>query len=192
MTKAEREQKAIEKLAEMRQHEDELRAKGHELIAGIDEVGRGPLAGPVYAACVVLPEDFNVPGVNDSKKLSAKRREQLSEIIREQATAYGIGVADNKILAKLGSDYVILLDERGKAITSPALAKTLQKPLDNSRSVTLIIGGAYGVDQSVHDRADFVWSLSPLVFPHQLVRLILAEQIYRAQEIAGGRPYHHE
>ena len=96
MTKAEREQKAIEKLAEMRQHEDELRARGHELIAGIDEVGRGPLAGPVYAACVVLPKDFNVPGVNDSKKLSAKRREQLSEIIREQATAYGIGVADNK------------------------------------------------------------------------------------------------
>ncbi len=96
MTKAEREQKAIEKLAEMRQHEDELRAKGHELIAGIDEVGRGPLAGPVYAACVVLPKDFNVPGVNDSKKLSAKRREELSEIIKEQAVAYGIGIADNK------------------------------------------------------------------------------------------------
>jgi ribonuclease HII len=96
MTKAEREQKAIEKLAEMRQHEDELRAQGHELIAGIDEVGRGPLAGPVYAACVVLPEVFNVPGVNDSKKLSAKRREQLSEIIKEQAVAYGIGIADNK------------------------------------------------------------------------------------------------
>ena len=97
-----------------------------------------------------------------------------------------------RLLAKLGSDYVILLDERGKAITSPQLAKTLQKPLDNSRNVTLIIGGAYGVDQSVHDRADFVWSLSPLVFPHQLVRLILAEQVYRAQEIAAGRPYHHE
>ncbi|MBP3044748.1 23S rRNA (pseudouridine(1915)-N(3))-methyltransferase RlmH [Arthrobacter jiangjiafuii] len=97
-----------------------------------------------------------------------------------------------RLLGKLGSDYVILLDERGKAITSPAFAKTLQKPLDNARNVTLIIGGAYGVDQSVHDRADFIWSLSPLVFPHQLVRLILAEQVYRAQEIAGGRPYHHE
>ena len=96
MTKAEREQKAIEKLAEMRQHEDELRAKGCRLIAGIDEVGRGPLAGPVYAACVVLPPDFNVPGVNDSKKLSAKRREELSDIIKERAIAYGIGIADNK------------------------------------------------------------------------------------------------
>lgn len=96
MTKAERERKAIEKLAEMRQHEDELRAGGCRLIAGIDEVGRGPLAGPVYAACVVLPPDFNVPGVNDSKKLSAKRREELSDIIKEQAVAYGIGIADNK------------------------------------------------------------------------------------------------
>ncbi|CEA06790.1 Ribosomal RNA large subunit methyltransferase H [Arthrobacter saudimassiliensis] len=97
-----------------------------------------------------------------------------------------------RLLAKTGSDYVVLLDERGKAITSPQLAQTLRRPLDNSRNVTLVIGGAYGVDQSVHDRADFVWSLSPLVFPHQLVRLILAEQVYRAQEIAAGRPYHHE
>ncbi len=96
MTKAEREQKAIEKLAEMRQHEDELRAGGFRLIAGIDEVGRGPLAGPVYSACVVLPPDFNVPGVNDSKKLSARRREELSDIIKEKAVAYGIGIADNK------------------------------------------------------------------------------------------------
>ena len=57
--------------------------------------------------------------------------------------------------------------------------------------VTMVIGGAYGVDARVHARADRVWSLSPLVFPHQLVRLILAEQVYRAQEISAGRPYHH-
>ena len=59
------------------------------------------------------------------------------------------------------------------------------------RTVTVVIGGAYGVDASVHARADLTWSLSKLVFPHQLVRLILAEQLYRAQEISGGRPYHH-
>jgi 23S rRNA (pseudouridine1915-N3)-methyltransferase len=97
-----------------------------------------------------------------------------------------------RLLAKLATDYVILLDERGRNIDSPALARVLQAPLDGSRSVTMIIGGAYGVDATIHDRADFVWSLSRLVFPHQLVRLILAEQIYRAQEIAGGRPYHHQ
>ena len=94
MTKAERLERDINKLAEMKAHEDELRAKGFKHIAGIDEVGRGPLAGPVYAACVVLPQDWDVPGINDSKKLSAKRREELSEIIKERAVAYGIGIAD--------------------------------------------------------------------------------------------------
>ncbi|WP_104117671.1 23S rRNA (pseudouridine(1915)-N(3))-methyltransferase RlmH [Arthrobacter sp. B1805] len=97
-----------------------------------------------------------------------------------------------RLLVKLSNDFVILLDERGKAIDSPTLSRTLLRPLEASRGITVIIGGAYGVDQQVHDRADFVWSLSPLVFPHQLVRLILAEQVYRAQEIAGGRSYHHE
>lgn len=98
-----------------------------------------------------------------------------------------------RLLAKLTvDDFVILLDERGKALDSPGLARTLQQPIDNARTVVMIIGGAYGVDPSVHARANLVWSLSPLVFPHQLVRLILAEQLYRAQEIAGGRPYHHE
>ena len=96
MTKAERIQRDIEKLAEMKKREDELRSEGCRFVAGLDEVGRGPLAGPVYAACVILPPDFDVPGVNDSKKLSAKRREELSEIIKERALAYGIGIADNK------------------------------------------------------------------------------------------------
>lgn len=95
MTKAERLERDIRKLDEMKAHEDELRSQGHRYIAGIDEVGRGPLAGPVYAACVVLPDDWDIPGVNDSKKLSAKKREELSEIIKEKAVAYGIGIADN-------------------------------------------------------------------------------------------------
>ena len=95
MTKAERQERDIAKLAEMKAHEDELRSQGYRYIAGIDEVGRGPLAGPVYAACVILPEDFDVTGINDSKKLSAKKREELSDVIKEKAVAWGIGIADN-------------------------------------------------------------------------------------------------
>lgn len=95
MTKAERLERDIKKLAEMKAHEDELRSQGHRYIAGIDEVGRGPLAGPVYAACVVLPDGWDIPGVNDSKKLSAKRRDELSDVIKDKAVAYGIGIADN-------------------------------------------------------------------------------------------------
>ena len=97
-----------------------------------------------------------------------------------------------RLLSRLSpSEYVILLDERGKMIDSPALSQRIINPLESSINVTFIIGGAYGVDDTVHQRADYVWSLSPLVFPHQLVRLLLVEQLYRAQEIAAGNPYHH-
>lgn len=89
-------------------------------------------------------------------------------------------------------DFVVLLDERGKALNSPELSSLLSEQLNRSQTVVLIIGGAYGVDASVHARAHVVWSLSPLVFPHQLVRLVLAEQLYRAQQIQLGAAYHHE
>jgi len=98
-----------------------------------------------------------------------------------------------RLLSRIRPDeFVVLLDERGKLLDSPGLSGMLLQPLEQSRPVAVIIGGAYGVDDSVHQRADVVWSLSPLVFPHQLVRLLLAEQLYRAQEIAAGHPYHHE
>ena len=96
MTKQEREEKKIMRMQELLQIEDELRKSGVNIIAGIDEVGRGPLAGPVYAACVVLPADFRVPGVDDSKKVTEKQRDMLSQKIRECAIAYGIGVATAK------------------------------------------------------------------------------------------------
>lgn len=101
MTKQERLERDIAKLAEMKAHEDELRAQGYRYIAGMDEVGRGPLAGPVYAACVILPADFDVTGINDSKKLSAKKREELSDVIKEKAVAWGIGIADNNEIDEL-------------------------------------------------------------------------------------------
>ncbi|MDY6056057.1 23S rRNA (pseudouridine(1915)-N(3))-methyltransferase RlmH [Micrococcus sp.] len=98
----------------------------------------------------------------------------------------------DRILAKVApGEHLVLLDERGRGFDSPGLARHLQTQFDAGRAVVVVIGGAYGVDERVHARADRVWSLSQLVFPHQLVRLILAEQVYRAQEIAAGRPYHH-
>ena len=87
--------------------------------------------------------------------------------------------------------YVVLLDERGRNLTSPALSQQLESIFISGKSIVLVIGGAYGVDDSIHTRADLVWSLSNLVFPHQLVRLIAIEQLYRAQEIAKGGRYHH-
>lgn len=95
-----------------------------------------------------------------------------------------------KILAKLDErDYVVLLDERGKQLSSPQLAELTERGL--GYNLTFVIGGAYGVSDEVRDRANFIWSLSPLVFPHQLVRLLLAEQLYRSYAISSGLPYHH-
>ena len=95
MTKQEREQFLREKLQTMQIYERDLRAAGKRYIAGVDEVGRGPLAGPVVAVCVILPEEFDVLGVDDSKKLSEKKREQLYDAILSEALAYGIGMQDN-------------------------------------------------------------------------------------------------
>ena len=98
-----------------------------------------------------------------------------------------------RILAKIKpSDFVILLDERGKTISSPELAKMISNGFVNSQNFVIVIGGAFGVSEELRQRANFVWSLSKLIFPHQIVRLILVEQIYRAQEISSGGKYHHE
>ena len=96
MKKAEREEYLIQKLEEMLSYERALWDGGILHVAGVDEVGRGPLAGPVCAACVVLPQGFDVVGVNDSKKLSEKKRSELYGIIIERALAYGIGLVGNK------------------------------------------------------------------------------------------------
>ena len=69
---------------------------GIKLICGVDEAGRGPLAGPVCAAAVILPPDIEIPGLNDSKKLSDKKRRELFPVIMEKAVAYGIGIADHQ------------------------------------------------------------------------------------------------
>lgn len=76
--------------------EDALTRKGVGVICGVDEAGRGPLAGPVYAAAVILPVHLEIPGLDDSKKLTDKRRRELMPIIKEQAIAYGIGMATEK------------------------------------------------------------------------------------------------
>lgn len=97
--------KRIEKqkllLEEMLTSERKLWQQGYDFIAGVDEVGRGPLAGPVVAAAVVLPKDFSVLGINDSKKVTEKKREELFPIIKETAIAYGIGVVDHQVIDEI-------------------------------------------------------------------------------------------
>jgi 23S rRNA (pseudouridine1915-N3)-methyltransferase len=90
-------------------------------------------------------------------------------------------------------DYLVALDERGKQLTSEGLADFIQKRSNESyKNLVFLIGGAFGLDEAVLKRANFKWSLSQLVFPHQLVRLILAEQVYRACTILRNEKYHHK
>ena len=77
-------------------NEREIKKEGYQLIGGVDEVGRGPLVGPVVAACVVLPDKFNLDGLTDSKKLSEKKRDFFFEEIKKQAISYGMGIVDEK------------------------------------------------------------------------------------------------
>ena len=89
-------------------------------------------------------------------------------------------------------DYLVILEETGKMQGSEDLANFIQQRANEStRNMVILIGGAYGVSDEVKKRANYTWSLSKLVFPHQLVRLILAEQIYRACSINRNEKYHH-
>ncbi len=94
-------EKEARRLEEMSKYERDAALQGFRLVAGIDEAGRGPLAGPVVAACVILPEGSMIPGLNDSKKLSAAQREKLYDLIIEKAVSIGIGFADEKLIDEI-------------------------------------------------------------------------------------------
>jgi 23S rRNA (pseudouridine1915-N3)-methyltransferase len=99
----------------------------------------------------------------------------------------------NKIMENLKKeDYVVLLDEKGRDMKSEALAELVEnRMVDSVRRMVFIIGGAYGASKAIEERANYVWKLSSLVFPHMLVRVILVEQLYRAMTIIKGEKYHH-
>jgi 23S rRNA (pseudouridine1915-N3)-methyltransferase len=89
-------------------------------------------------------------------------------------------------------DWLVALDERGKQMTSESLAQLLQdRANERAKNLVFLIGGVYGLDEAVLKKSDYRWSLSLLTFPHQLVRLVLAEQLYRACSILRNEQYHH-
>ncbi len=98
------------------------------------------------------------------------------------------------ILKKLQpGHFLILLDEKGKMLDSMQWSQQMQLFMNRGiKTLVILIGGAFGVTETIRRRADLCWSLSPLVFPHQLVRLIVAEQVYRAFSILANSPYHHK
>jgi len=143
--------------------------KKHEdwVVEGISRYQKR-LKAPFLVEWVLLPH-------SSSDGLSARQEE--SERLLSRLTSY---------------DFIVLLDERGVMMNSNELSGLLVERLDRSEKIAIVIGGAFGVTDELRNRARLVWSLSPLVFPHQLVRLMVTEQIYRSQEIDRGGNYHHE
>lgn len=127
--------------------ENEYREKGFNIICGVDEAGRGPLAGPVYAAAVILPSDCVIEGLNDSKKLTEKKREALFDEIKEKALAYGIASADEKEIDEINIlNATFLAMKRAIDLLSVkpdlALIDGNQKPHTDIEEVTVIKGDA--------------------------------------------------
>lgn len=97
-----------------------------------------------------------------------------------------------RIIEACGRDYLIALDERGSEVTTLQLAERMQQWLGGGRDVSLVIGGADGLHTDIKTRADWLWSLSKLTLPHGMVRVVLAEQLYRAWTVINNHPYHRE
>jgi len=119
--------------------------------------------------------------------LQVPKKSQTTDVARAKQ------LEEELILKKLQAHhYLILLDERGKKLDSIQWSEQFQSLMNQgTKTLVILIGGAFGVSDAVKAKAKQVWSLSPLVFPHQMVRLIVAEQVYRAFSILNNSPYHH-
>lgn len=126
-----------------------------------------------------LPIEVTViPAVKNTKNITEEQQKQMEGKFILRAVNPG--------------DTLVLCDEHGKEMRSIEFADWLEKSQTNLRKLLLVIGGPYGFSKEVYDRADSLISFSRMTFSHQMIRLILAEQIYRACTIIKGEPYHHE
>jgi 23S rRNA (pseudouridine1915-N3)-methyltransferase len=127
-----------------------------------------------------------------ARRLKGSLRVELEEL--PQARDKGRAKADEekRLLERVGSDFLVALDERGKSLTTLELAQWLSRRQQEGRDLVFAIGGPDGHGAGLLERADLRWSLSALTFPHAMVRVILAEQLYRAHSVLHNHPYHRE
>jgi 23S rRNA (pseudouridine1915-N3)-methyltransferase len=145
-------------------------------------------------------EPYVKMGIDDFTKRISKYFPVEWTIIAPQKNAASLSETDLKrkegeaVLQLLKQDdYLIALDENGMHLSSEGLSNFLQmRANESTRNLVFLIGGAFGLDEMVLQKAKFKWSLSALTFPHQLVRLILAEQLYRSCSILRNEKYHHK
>ena len=138
-------------MEDLYKYEKELYKENYKLIGGVDEVGRGPLVGPVVAACCVLPEDFYLEGLTDSKKLSEKKRDTFFEYIKEHAIAYGIGVVSPKRIDEINiyeasrEAMIIAIKEGQKQIPLEVVLVDAMPLNIDIKSISIIHGDALSI-----------------------------------------------
>lgn len=151
----------------------------------------------VVIAAVGRPKDRHLAAAIAEYETRAARYWPLDVVEVREASARGVSADDTKVregerlLERVPSDaLVVACDERGEHLTSDAFAQLVQQSREQARDVAFVIGGAYGLPQAVRDRARRTIQLAPFTLPHELARLVLAEQLYRAGTIVRGEPYH--
>ena len=139
-----------------------------------------------------VKEKFFVDAINEySKRISKYTKLEIIEIPDESNESIAMKKEGEKILSKIkDNDYVVTLEIEGNILTSLEFAKKIDNNFNSNKNLTFVIGGSYGLDESVKSRSDYKLSFSKFTFPHQLFRVILLEQIYRAYKINNNENYH--
>jgi len=142
----------------------------------------------ILAVGTRMPEWVTTAYEDYTRRMRKDMRVDLEEIPVGRAKAD----EEKRLLDRIGDDYLVALDERGKSLTTLQLAKWLGERQQDGRNLCFVIGGPDGHGQALLAKAALRWSLSALTFPHAMVRVILAEQLYRAQSVLQNHPYHRE
>jgi 23S rRNA (pseudouridine1915-N3)-methyltransferase len=127
-----------------------------------------------------------------TRRLKTTMRVDLEELPAGKDKSRLKAEEEKRLLERVGDDYLVALDEHGKSLTTVDLAKWLSQRLQDGRDLCFVIGGADGLGPEILKKAALRWSLSGLTFPHAMVRVILAEQLYRAHSVLHNHPYHRE
>jgi 23S rRNA (pseudouridine1915-N3)-methyltransferase len=135
-----------------------------------------------------MPEWVTIAYEDYARRLRSSMRIDLEELAVGKSKAE----EEKRFLDRLGDDYLVALDEHGKSRTTLELAKWLGERLQEGRTLSFAIGGPDGLGPEILKKASFRWSLSALTFPHAMVRVMLAEQLYRAHTVLQNHPYHRE
>ena len=135
-----------------------------------------------------MPEWVTTAYDDYTRRMRKHMRIDLEEIPVGRAKAD----EEKRLLALLGDDYLVALDEHGKSLTTLQLARWLAERQQDGRNLAFVIGGPNGHGPAILVKANLRWSLSALTFPHAMVRVILAEQLYRAHSVLQNHPYHRE